>query len=65
MPPYIGDFLTLPLKARTEPEVGSRTIPAYSQDEQPRLVELDDNELTRDLLDLRKSKYYIPPLCRA
>ncbi|GAB5588158.1 hypothetical protein Unana1_03058 [Umbelopsis nana] len=42
-------------RPRTEPEVGSRTIPAYSQDDQPHLVELDDNELTRDLLDLRKN----------
>jgi hypothetical protein len=43
--------------ARTEPEVEARTIPAWSQEERPAHVEFDDNELTHDLLDLRKSKY--------
>ncbi|CAM0139970.1 hypothetical protein VKS41_007623 [Umbelopsis sp. WA50703] len=42
-------------RPRTEPEVEARTIPAWSQEERPAHVEFDDNELTHDLLDLRKN----------
>ncbi|KAI8577817.1 hypothetical protein K450DRAFT_250142 [Umbelopsis ramanniana AG] len=42
-------------RPRPEPQLDARTIPAWSQEERTLHVEFDDNELTHDLLDLRKN----------
>lgn len=50
--PNFNFFLYL---ARIEPEVKSIAIPTWTEEEWPLHVEFDDNELTRDLLELRNS----------